>query len=271
MNQDIRTKIWEKIRNPAGEAKGNGSYLTKRMYRTSLHFHCWSLRTAKWMPRSNPDRDWRKYLSLLFHFPRNILKRWSLEERIRGFKDYRAQWNKSNIHTRYTFERIIPISFHPISNHLYLEISISSILKFSNFTRFKRDQDASLYTHERSRPRSYVAANKFNLTRNEGNWHAFIRPSRKFTGSKTGKFHGVRTMIRILDANKGGDRRETLNDTHGQVSGEYFDRNLEPFRTLEMHVISTGEGGQEQDGILSIGRRDRDTRRCHHSPLGGSV
>lgn len=50
-------------------------------------------------------------------------------------------------------------------------------------------------------------------------------------------------MIRILDANKGGDRREALNDTHGQVSGEYFDRNLEPFRTLEMHVISTGEGG----------------------------
>lgn len=49
-------------------------------------------------------------------------------------------------------------------------------------------------------------------------------------------------MIRILDANKGGDRREALNDTHGQVSGEYFDRNLEPFRTLEMHVISTGKG-----------------------------
>lgn len=31
MNQDIRTKIWEKIRNPAGEAKGNGSYVTKRV------------------------------------------------------------------------------------------------------------------------------------------------------------------------------------------------------------------------------------------------
>lgn len=52
-------------------------------------------------------------------------------------------------------------------------------------------------------------------------------------------------MIRILDANKGEgevDRREALNDTHGQVSAEYFDRNLEPFRTLEMHVISTGRG-----------------------------
>lgn len=31
MNQDIRMKIWEKIRNPAGEAKGNGSYVTKRV------------------------------------------------------------------------------------------------------------------------------------------------------------------------------------------------------------------------------------------------
>lgn len=60
----------------------------------------------------------------------------------------------------------------------------------------------------------------------------------------------VRTMIRILDANKGEgevDRREALNDTHGQVSAEYFDRNLEPFRTLEMHVISTGRGERRGD------------------------
>lgn len=66
-------------------------------------------------------------------------------------------------------------------------------------------------------------------------------------------------MIRILDANKGGDRREALNDTHGQVSGEYFDRNLEPFRTLEMHVISTGKG---ERGAARAGRNfiDRSTR-----------